>query len=112
MPEVIMEQQQRHREIAERVYAGFLGEALELPESEWQYLAVLVAQRLLEGATLSLWTGFQMASLVGGRCAHCGALTDDPRTHVCKPEDLQRVKDSALSVVGCGFGRIRGHRHG
>lgn len=59
MAEIILEQQHRHQVIVEKLYTAFLKEADGIPEVEWQYLAVKVAQRILEGAELSLWAELQ-----------------------------------------------------
>ena len=59
MAEIILEQQHRHQVIVEKLYMAFLQEVDSLPEVEWQYLAVKVAQRILEGAELSLWAELQ-----------------------------------------------------
>jgi hypothetical protein len=55
MPD-IFEMEQRHRQVAEKIYAAFLLEArvAEISEAEYRYLAVRCAMRLLEGVECSL----------------------------------------------------------
>lgn len=99
-------EQARQRAIVDRVYAAFLNELTTTfgteAEADFRIMALACAQRLLEGLGSSLGVELSARELGLGRCGHCDALLGprEAETHVCKEEDLQRLKDSMLRGVG------------
>jgi hypothetical protein len=90
----------RRREVAEKVYGTFLTAANGVPEEEWRLLAIECVLRLSGGLGASIRGDASAREFGLARCGHCEALLSgrELNGHVCKPEDLERVKRMMTSA--------------